>query len=125
MRNKERENTTHIRRTAGDRVFETAVILLFVLFTFICIFPFYYLLINTISDNDLVTSGRVNFFPMLKDASGGAVPGVQFNNYLALRNVQDLGSSIIVTVARTVIATALMVSMLSELLDTIRRLFAL
>ena len=69
MSKKEKGTSMHIRRTAGDRVFETAVIILFLLFTVICIFPFYYLLINTISDNDLVTSGRVNFFPLLKDAA--------------------------------------------------------
>ena len=77
----------HIRRTPGDWVFDIAVIILFVLFTFICIFPFYYLLINTISDNDLVTGGRVNFYPMLKDAAGNGILGVQFNNYTALQNV--------------------------------------
>ena len=109
MGRKETENTMHIRRTAGDRIFETSVVILFVLFTFICIFPFYYLLINTISDNDLVTSGRVNFFPMLKDAAGNGVFGAHFNNYIALRNVQDLGSSVLVTVARTILGTALMV----------------
>ena len=109
MGRKETENTMHIRRTAGDRIFETSVVILFVLFTFICIFPFYYLLINTISDNDLVTSGRVNFFPMLKDAAGNGVFGAHFNNYAALRNVQDLGSSVLVTVARTILGTALMV----------------
>ena len=109
MSRKDRENAMHIRRTAGDWIFESAVVILFVLFTFICIFPFYYLLINTISDNDLVTGGRVNFFPMLKDAAGNGVFGVQFNNYLALKNVQDLGSSVIVTVARTFAGTALMV----------------
>ena len=75
MSKKEKDSTLHIRRTAGDRIFDTAVIILFVLFTFICIFPFYYLLINTISDNDLVTSGRVNFYPMLKDAAGNGVFG--------------------------------------------------
>ena len=99
----------HIRRSAGDKVFDTAVIILFLVFTFICIFPFYYLLINTISDNDLVTGGRVNFIPLLKDAAGNGVLGVQFNNYIALQNVQDLGSSIMVTVARTVLGTVLMV----------------
>ncbi len=109
MSKKETQPAMHIRRTAGDRVFDTCVIVLFLAFTFICIFPFYYLLINTISDNDLVTSGRVNFFPMLKNAAGDAVFGVQINNYLALRNVQDLGSSILVTVARTLLGTALMV----------------
>ena len=70
----------HIRRTVGDKVFDSVVIILFLLFTFICIFPFYYLLINTISDNDLVTSGRVNFYPLLKNAEGQAVFGAQIGN---------------------------------------------
>ena len=109
MSRKVKEGKMHIRRSAGDWVFEIAVITVFVLFTIICIFPFYYLLINTISDNDLVTSGRVNFIPMLKNAEGNAVFGVQFNNYIALQNVQDLGTSVLVTIARTVIGTALMV----------------
>ena len=109
MSKKDNAATMHIKRTAGDWVFDIAVIILFSVFTFICIFPFYYLLINTISDNDLVTSGKVNFIPLLKNAAGEGVFGVQINNYLALRNVQDLGSSVMVTVARTIIGTALMV----------------
>ena len=109
MAKKEKAAGLYLKRSAGDWAFDIAVIVFFCAFTFICIFPFYYLLINTISDNDLVTSGRVNFYPMLKDASGKFVPGVQFNNYLALRNVQDLGSSVLVTVARSILGTALMV----------------
>ena len=101
--------SVYIKRSAGDWVFDIAIVVLFSAFTLICIFPFYYLLINTISDNDLVTSGRVNFFPMLKNEAGKAVFGVQINNYTALRNVQDLGSSVLVTVARTILGTALMV----------------
>ena len=109
MSKKQHATPMHIKRSAGDWVFEIAVIVFFCVFTFICIFPFYYLLINTISDNDLVTSGRVNFYPVLKNSEGAAVFGAQINNYLALRNVQDMGSSIMVTVTRTVIGTALMV----------------
>ena len=109
MAKKEQAAPMHIKRSAGDWVFDIAVIVFFCVFTFICIFPFYYLLINTISDNDLVTSGRVNFIPLLKNAEGASVFGVQVNNYIALRNVQDLGSSVLVTVARTVLGTALMV----------------
>lgn len=109
MSKKTKEPAMHIKRTAGDWVFDTAVVILFVLFTLICIFPFYYLLINTISDNDLVTGGKINFIPMLKDAAGNGVFGVQLGNYAALRNVQDLGSSVIVTVVRTILGTALMV----------------
>lgn len=109
MSKKTKEPAMHIKRTAGDWVFDTAVVILFVLFTLICIFPFYYLLINTISDNDLVTGGKINFIPMLKDAAGNGAFGVQLGNYAALRNVQDLGSSVIVTVVRTILGTALMV----------------
>lgn len=109
MRKKAQAPSLYVKRSAGDWIFDIAVVVLFCAFTLICIFPFYYLLINTISDNDLVTSGRVNFFPMLKNETGQAVFGMQINNYTALKNVQDLGSSVLVTVARTVLGTALMV----------------
>ena len=109
MAKAEKSTTTHIRRSVGDKVFDTIVVIFFLVFTFICVFPFYYLLINTISDNDLVTSGRVNFYPLLKSAEGTPVFGIQIQNYLALRNVQDLGSSVLVTVVRSILGTALMV----------------
>ena len=89
----------HIARKPSDIAFDTCVYLFFGLFTLLCVFPFYYLFINTISDNEKVVSGLVNFFPT----------GIHFNNYIALKDVADLGSSVIVTVARTIIGTALMV----------------
>ena len=109
MSKKEQNASLHIKRTTADWIFDIAVIVFFCIFTFICVFPFYYLLINTISDNDLVTSGRVNFFPLMKNEAGDPVFGIQLSNYAALRNVQDLGSSVLVTVARTILGTALMV----------------
>lgn len=89
----------HIARKPSDYLFDGLIYLLFGLFTILCVFPFYYLFINTISDNDKVVSGLVNFYPI----------GLHFNNYIALKDVADLGSSVIVTVARTIIGTALMV----------------
>ena len=88
-----------IHRTAGDIAFDVFLYILFVAFTILCVFPFYYLFINTISSNDAVAGGLVNFWPV----------GIHFRNYLALRDVADLGSSVIVTVARTILGTALMV----------------
>ena len=88
-----------IARTPGDVIFETCLYVFFGLFKLLCVFPFYYLFINTISSNDAVVSGKVNFFPV----------GVHLQNYIALKEVADLGSSIIVTVARTILGTALMV----------------
>ncbi len=83
----------------GDVLFNVLNYLFFTLFTLTCIFPFYYLFINTISDNDLVKRGLINFYPK----------GINFNNYIALKSVNDLGYAFVVTISRTIIATVLMV----------------
>ena len=71
----------------------------FIIFTISCIFPFYYLFINTISDAKLVSSGSINFIPR----------GINIQNYLALRNATDLGNAVLVSVTRTIFGTAIMV----------------
>ena len=96
----EMQRQKHIKKTAGDYIFEVINYLFFGLFTLICIFPFYYLFINTISDNDLVRKGQINFYPK----------GLNIDNYIAMLNVSDLGNSFIVSFARTIIGTALMVA---------------
>ena len=88
------------RTSVGDQIFNVFNYVVYTLFTIICIFPFYYLFINTISDNDLVVKGLINFIPR----------GIHFGNYAALLNVSDLMSSFIVSVTRTVFGTALMVA---------------
>lgn len=87
------------RLKPGDYVFNIINYTVFFIFTLICIFPFYYLFINTISDNDLVRIGAIKFIPR----------GIHFKNYMALKNVSALGTSILVSLARTVIGTTLMV----------------
>ena len=71
------------RTSVGDQIFNVINYVVYTLFTIICIFPFYYLFINTISDNDLVVKGLINFIPR----------GIHFGNYAALLNVSDLMSS--------------------------------
>ena len=84
------------RRSISDVDFNIINNSFLILFTLICVFPFYYLLINTISDNGLVAKGLINFYPR----------GLQFKNYYNLRNVNGLGTSFLVTLARTIIGTA-------------------
>ncbi len=84
------------RRSISDVVFNVINYAFFVAFTIICVFPFYYLFINTISNNGLVAKGLINFYPR----------GIQFKNYYNLRNVSGLGTSFLVTLARTLIGTA-------------------
>ena len=84
---------------SGQPLFDTIIIIFFVLFTFICVFPFYYLFINTISANDLVAGGQINFFPQ----------SIHFRNYERIMGQQELINALIVTVGRTLLGTALMV----------------
>lgn len=85
--------------TTGDIVFNIINYTIFTIFTLTCMFPFYYLFINTISNNELVRTGQINFLPR----------GINIQNYLALLNVNDLGYAFIVSVSRTIIGTAIMV----------------
>lgn len=93
---------THKRRYAlkpSDIVFNILNYLVFGLFTPACIFPFYYLFINTISNNDLVIKGLINFFPR----------GIHIGNYASLLQVGDLSTAFVVSLSRTILGTALMV----------------
>lgn len=95
----EKKHKRHYKRTAGDVTFDILNHAFFLIFTIMCIFPFYYIFINTISDNDLVRKGAINFIPR----------GIHLGNYASMMNVGDVGTALFVTVARTVLGTVLMV----------------
>ena len=94
-----KEHTTHIKLSWQDVVFNIFNYLFFGLFTLSCIFPFYYIFINTISAGDLVVKGAITFLPK----------NLTLQNYIAMGNVNDLWNSFAVTIIRTVVGTALMV----------------
>lgn len=83
----------------GDIVFSILNYTFFLVFTISCIFPFYYLFINTISSNDLVRKGAINFIPR----------GLNIDNYISLLNAGEVGQAFMVSIARTLLGTALMV----------------
>lgn len=95
-----KKHKIRMKQAPGDIVFLILNYAFFTIFTLSCIFPFYYIFINTISKNSLVNKGVINFIPR----------GINIQNYLSLLNVGDLGNAFIVSVARTVIGTALMVA---------------
>lgn len=88
-----------VKYTVGDVFFNILNYAFFGIFTISCIFPFYYLFINTISDNSLVRIGAINFIPK----------GIHFQNYLSLLNASEILDAFVVSVSRTFIGTALMV----------------
>ncbi len=87
------------KMSTTDKTFNVFNYLLFGIFTLICIYPFYYMIINTISANDISAAGGVNFLPK----------GIHFNNYKALLEIKGLGSAALVSIGKTVIGTALTV----------------
>ena len=84
-----------IKTSKGDRTFQVINILIFAIFAIICADPFYYLIINSISANDLSASGKVNFLPH----------GFQLENYVKVFQLNGLGTAAMVSLGRTVIGT--------------------
>ncbi|GHU87904.1 sugar ABC transporter permease [Spirochaetia bacterium] len=69
----------------------------FALFTLMCLFPFYYLIINSISANDMSARGDIMFYPR----------NVHFKNYTNVITVPGLPMAALVSLGRTVLGTAL------------------
>lgn len=88
-----------IYRSPGDVCFDLINVLLLTVFTLICVFPFYYLFINTISDNALSARGLITLLPK----------GVHFENYIQIFKISGILTAAIVSLARTVIGTTLSV----------------
>jgi len=82
-----------------DRVISAFIYLIFGFYSFICVYPFYYIFINTISNNKLSEKGAVIWFPK----------GVHIKNYLDAFNIPGIGNAAFISLSRTVIVTVLVV----------------
>ncbi len=94
-----REHKTVMKLSGSDIIFSILNYTFFALFTLSCLFPFYYIFINTISDPELVTKGAITLIPRQ----------LTIDNYINMGKVDDLWTSVFITSLRTVIGTSLMV----------------
>lgn len=76
-------------------VLDVVIYLILGLFTLICAYPFYYIIINTISDNTLVAAGRILWVPH----------GIHFENIRQVLTLKGLPQAVFMSVARTVVGT--------------------
>ena len=88
-----------VKKSREDIIFDVINYTFLTLFTLLCVFPFYYVLINSISANDMVDMGKVMFYPI----------GIHFNNYVEVLKMERLGIAAWVSLARTVLGTLLAV----------------
>ncbi|WP_243095288.1 carbohydrate ABC transporter permease [Lachnotalea sp. AF33-28] len=84
------------KMSGNDIVYHIVAIAVFSLIALMCVYPFYYLLICTISDNQAVDLGQVLVWPK----------GFHIKNYLEIFKVQNLGNAAVISVVRTVTGTA-------------------
>lgn len=82
--------------TSKDIAFNICNYGIFLLFTLICAYPFYYLIINTISSNQLSANGLITLIPK----------GFHLKNYQEVFKLNGLSSALLVSVGRTVIGTS-------------------
>lgn len=85
-----------IRQTKGDIIFYILNYFVFTIFTLICMYPFYYMIINSISANDLSANGMINIIPRK----------IHIQNYLEIFKIRGLFDAALVSIGRTVIGTA-------------------
>ena len=79
----------------GDLAFNIVNYTVFALITLVCIFPFYYLFINTISSNELVSLGKIQLYPQQ----------IHFENYVQVLKIEGIFDAMLTSVARTVLGT--------------------
>lgn len=86
-------------QSVSDRVLDVITYVIFSLFAFACIYPFYYIFINTISNNKLSEKGGVIWYPK----------ELHLQNYIDALKIPGLGQAAFISISRTLIGTTLTV----------------
>lgn len=105
----------HHKRTGSDMAFNIINYTVFAILAFLCAYPFYYLIINSISSNELSNNGLINFLPRQ----------IHLQNYRDAFSLPGLSTAMVISILRTVIGTVLTVlaSALLGYMFTLRRMW--
>lgn len=83
--------------TREDKVYHAIVVPIFLILTLVCAYPFYYLLICSVSDGKAVDLGKVIFLPQ----------GFTFDNYIRVLKYKNIFNALGISIARVISGTAL------------------
>lgn len=86
---------SRMKRSFSDKLISVITYIVYALFAFVCVYPFYYIFINSISANNLSDQGKVLFYPM----------EVHLKNYVSVAKIPGLLDAAKISVLRTVIGT--------------------
>ncbi|MBE5793659.1 MAG: carbohydrate ABC transporter permease [Clostridiales bacterium] len=84
-----------MKRSFGDKLISVITYVVYAIFAFVCIYPFYYIFINSISANNLSERGKVIFYPL----------EMHFNNYKTVFEIPGLLDAAKISLLRTVVGT--------------------
>ena len=83
------------KKTVEDYIISISTYVIYTFFAFVCVYPFYYILINSVSANDLSERGKVLFYPLK----------FHLTNYIQVMKINGLVNSFKISILRTVIGT--------------------
>ncbi len=87
------------KKSFGDRLISVITYFVYSIFAFVCVYPFYYIFINSISDNQLSEKGKIIFLPK----------GIHFNNYVSVMKLEGLFNAAKISLGRTLVGTIVVV----------------
>jgi len=90
-----KNNGKKIKMSREDKIFHIIGYTVYSILLIIFAYPFYHLLISTISDNDLVTMNQITLFPK----------GIHFENYLSVFKLDRMRTAALVSLAKTLLGT--------------------
>ena len=83
------------RLTLEDHIINISTYVIYTIFAFVCVYPFYYILINSVSANDLSERGKVLIVPLK----------FHLSNYKQVMKINGLLTAFKISILRTVIGT--------------------
>ena len=89
----------HYKRSFGDILISVITYIVYSIFAFVCVYPFYYIFINSISSNTLSDKGKIIFLPK----------EIHFTNYASVMHLEGLFDAAKISLARTAIGTLVVV----------------
>ena len=93
------KKANRIRLSGWDYAFHIVNYTVFFLFTLVCVYPFYYIIINSLSEGTMVDLGKVLWKPI----------GLTFYNYKKMLALADIYTAAKISVIRTIVGTAVSV----------------
>lgn len=88
-----------IKESAGERIFGYAINVFYVLVAFLCVYPFYYIFVNVLSDPKMAQKGGIFWYPV----------GLSFKAIKDILKVGGLTQGLLVSIGRTVVGAAISV----------------